>query len=212
MKKKVLIGLLALTLGVAAKASSFDYASTTQTGITFNGTGNFSFSPSSDNFKVTDGTAAGDLGEITGTYTIGAITTTAGVSTANVTGNGQFIIHDGAGHDFTANLVWDDIFQFGSGGGLNTAGSANLTGITYTGSNADLLALALRGTANNVLTFQFSPPESLTILASGGSSLSTSFSGTVSVPDGGTTVALLGCALVGMATLRRTMSFKAVKA
>src|SRR5690348_1212731 len=126
MKKQILVAVLTLTMGLAAHAMSFDYAASTKTGITFNGSGGFSFSPSSGNFKVTDGTAAGDLGTIGGTFTIGAITTVAGVSTAPVTSSGgTFTIDDGAGHTLSATLVWDDIFQFGTGGGLNTSGNAN---------------------------------------------------------------------------------------
>lgn len=55
--------------------------------------------------------------------------------------------------------------QVGASGSLDTFGTANLTGITYDGSNADLLALANAATGINVLSFQFVPAGSLASLA-----------------------------------------------
>jgi hypothetical protein len=98
-----------------------------------------------------------------------------------------------------------DISQTGTAGGLNTVGAVNLTGVTYGGSNADLVALKNNTTAYNVLTFQFVPAMSLATLAT--SQASTSFSGTITtnVPDGGTTIAMLGMALAGVAFFRRKL-------
>jgi hypothetical protein len=183
------------------QALTIDYSSSAGSSIAFDGLGNFSFAPS-DSFQVTSGSASGLLGEITGTYSIGAITTVGIVSSASVTGTGSFIIHDGAS-TLSATLNWVDILQVGAGGALNDSGVVNLTGITYNGSNADLLALASAGSAGNVLSFQFIPAASLTDLVN--SPNVTSFSGSLStsVPDGGATVALLGFALVGLEGLRR---------
>jgi hypothetical protein len=208
MKKQLLVGLLTLAMGFAAQAVTFDYASSVGAKINFDGANHFSFSPGLGNFSVSDGTAAGLSGEITGTYTIGAITTSGGVSSAAVTGSGTYVIHDGV-NTFSATLTWVNIQQSGTGSTLNVSGTANLTAITYSGSNADLLAIKNASAAANTLTFQFVPAVSLSDLAGNGTH-STSFSGTVgTLPDGGTTVALLGFALVGVAGLRRTL--KAVK-
>jgi VPDSG-CTERM motif len=191
-----------------AKAVTFAYSSAIGAFINFDGASHFSFSPSTGNFNVTSGTASGLAGEITGTYTIGTITTSGSTSSAPVTGTGTFVIHDGV-NTFSSTLVWVDVSQTGTGGTLNVTGAANLTAITYGGSNADLLALKNAGAAANTLTFQFVPAVTLADLKSSGTH-STSFSGTVgSVPDGGTTVAMLGFALLGVASLRRTI--KAVK-
>lgn len=178
-----------------------DYANTTGSFIQFDGSGNFTFTPNANNFRVTSGTAAGLVGEITGVYSIGAISVVGPLSSASVTGSGQFIIHDGA-FDFTAALSWIDISQNGTGGALNSIGTVNVTAISYAGSNADLLALMANGFAYNVLTFQFAPAVDLAVLKTQPNQ--TSFSGTVttaaaSVPDGGTTVILLGAALSGIA-------------
>jgi len=74
----------------------------------------------------------------------------------------------------------------------------NVTGITYGGSNGDLMELAAPGSASAVLSFSFaSPGYSLTQLAT--TNITTSYNGDLhtsrSVPDGGTTVLVLGGAL-----------------
>lgn len=204
MKKQILVGLLTLAMGVAAHAVTIGYSDTGNGTMVFNGSGGFGFLPTSDNLKVTTGTANNDLGEITGSYQIGTITTIGSVSSASVTGTGTFVIHDGTGHDFSATLTWANITQQNTGGNLNITGGANLSNITYTGSNADLLALTGGNNLGiNVLAFTFIPAVSLQDLATTPHT-ALSFSGTVSkAPDGGTTVALLGSALVGLSVLRR---------
>src|SRR5881227_1248807 len=105
----------ALTAVTVAHAVSFNYASDPSAAINFAGNSTFSITGTPGHiFQVTSGTANSLLGDITGTYTIGAV---SGIS-APVTGNGQFIVHDGA-FDFTANITWVDITQTGALGGLN---------------------------------------------------------------------------------------------
>src|SRR5215831_16090516 len=206
--------IIATTLGMAfafasnsAWALQVDYSNTTGSSISFDGSGNFSFSPASDSFSVTSGSAAGLLGDISGTFTIGSITTSGVQSSAPVSGSGELVIHDGASN-FKATLQWVDIVQLGTGSTLNDLGTVNLTGISYGGSNADLLALANAGSGINVLTFQFAPAVSLSDLAN--SAHSTSFSGSIFtpevVPDGGMTATLLGLALSGLALVRRSLA------
>ena len=186
-----------------AKAVSFDYASTVNSFIVFPGDTTFHFSPSTNNFMVTSGTAAGFLGDTTGTFTIGTITINGNVESAAVTGTGSFVIHDGS-FNLMATLSWVDITQVGTGGNLNISGQANLSNITYGGTNADLVALRNAGSGGDVLSFQFIPAVPLTTLRDGPGPNQTSFSGTVAtLPDGGTTVALLGVALAGLEGVRR---------
>ena len=199
MKKLLLTGLLTLAMGMAANAVSFNYSSTVNSLITFDGASHFSFTPSTGNFSVSTGSAAGFLGEITGSFTIGTVVS----GSAPVTGSGTFVIHDGA-NVFSATLTWANIAQLGTINGLNTVGTANLSGITYGGSNADLLALKNAVNGLNTLSFQFGQATTVDSLKGPGGH-STSFSGTVATPDGGTTVVLLGFALAGMATLRKTI-------
>jgi hypothetical protein len=161
-------------------ASAFDYSSTVNSLVQFNGDSTFNFTPASNNVRITSGLGVGLIGEITGVYTIGTVTTAVdGSQTAPVTGTGTFVIHDGA-NDLTANLVWLDIGSFGVIGGANLTGTINLTGITYSGSNPDLIAVKNAGSAINVLSYQFAGQESLDALKT--TTVSTSFSGTVIIP------------------------------
>ncbi len=208
-----LVSALAVAAGLSfasiAQAVTFNYASIESATIAFNGASQFTFGPASNNFQVTSGSANGLLGEVTGTYTIGAVTTVGPTSSAPVSGVGSFVIRDGA-FTLTGVLSWMDIAQTGTGGGVNTVGAVNLTGLNYGGFNADLLALKNAGNAYNVLTFQFVPAVSLATLKT--TVNSTSFSGTVlsattpTVPDGGPTVVLLALAMSGVVLARRKFS------
>jgi hypothetical protein len=195
---------------VKAATYTFTYADTAGSSIFFTGNTSpihtFHFNPSTNNFQVTSGTAAGDLGQITGTFTIGTITTIGTIQTAPVTGTGTFVIHDGLGHNLTASLTsWFDITQTGTAGFLNINGQIDLTSITYTGINPDLVALRVAGSASDALSFTFNPAVTLKTLKNGPGSHHTGFSGSVSfeVPDGGSAVALLGIALAGVGGVRR---------
>src|SRR5690242_15986794 len=108
----VLAAAAALPFVNAAQALSFNYSSEPGAAITFAGNSTFSFTGTPGHiFQVTSGSANTLLGDLTGTYTIGA-----GTTTAPVTGAGQFIIHDGA-FDFTATISWNDITQLNALGG-----------------------------------------------------------------------------------------------
>ena len=199
--------MAAAAIGFAdsAKAVSFDYASTVHSFIHFPGNHTFTFTPNTNDFQVGSGSAAGAFGEITGTFTIGTITNPSpGFFTAPVTGTGTFVIHDGMGNNLTANLTWVDISQIGNHGLLNIAGGVNLSNIIYAGTNPDLVALRNTGVASNALSFTFNRAVPLSVLRNGPGPHDTSFSGTISaIPDGGTTVALLGIALAGVGGVRR---------
>jgi len=198
---------------VMATTDEFDYASVSGANIVFGAGGVFNFTPN-NSFQITDSSlgpaANGLVGGMTGNYTIGTITSpTAGLSIAAVTGTGPFFINDGAGHLLTGTLVWNNIEQFGTGSTVNYLASVNLTGLAYSGANANLLHLAGQNNAIDTLNFTFTGAPSLATLAAGG--LSTSFSGTINsvpgamVPDGGLTVALMGGSLVALAGLRRKL-------
>ncbi len=184
-----------------ASTVTIDFSNSTGAKINFPGNNTFFFTPngSSDtNFTVTDGTAAGLLGRIDGTYTIGTVSGPdgGGTSTANVTGSGTFNIFDGA-NTLTGSLTWVDISQKGTGSTLDVSGQVNLTGITYGGSNADLVALASNTSGITVLTFQFTPPKALSVLRSHtDGTYKTSFSGTVTATPEPSAIALLGAGLL----------------
>lgn len=206
--------ILAVGAAVAAVSSAsalqinYDGSGTGST-IKFNGDSTFSFTPVSpaNNFTITStlggtGSANGLTGSMGGTFTIGAVTTSGGLSTAPVTGTGTFVIN--ADSPFTATLTWIDIAQFGGGSTINTQGGINLTNIVYAGTNTDLIALkGSMSTASDVLTFNFVPPISLSALKVTQTSTSFSASLAPTVPDGGMTVAMLGLALAGLGLMRR---------
>jgi hypothetical protein len=202
IKMTAALALAAAAIGFvdSAKAVQFDYSSTPGSFIHFDGMHHFTFTPAANNFVVGNGTCAGCFGEITGTFTIGTITQgPPGFFSAPVTGSGTFVIHDGMGNNLTATVTWVDIQQHGTAGNLNVSGQANLSNIMYSGTNPDLVALKNAVSGSNVLSFTFNPAVSLFQLRNGPGSHDTSFSGTVSsLPDGGTTVALLGIALAGI--------------
>ena len=163
-KLRLLCGALLSSLLLVANAArgaiidiNFDYSNTTGSSVVFDGSSGFTFTPSMDNFKITSpGPLVDLLGEITGSYTIGSVTTVMGVSTAPVTGTGTFVVHDGMGFDLTGTLDWMDIYQFGAVTGLNTMASVNVTGLTYGGTNATLLSHASApSNGATVLSFKF---------------------------------------------------------
>ena len=191
-----------LACGNSIKANSFDFGNLTGAAIDFNGTGGFSFTPGlpAANFSIGDGTAAGLDGSISGNFSIGAITSPfPGASVAPVSGSGFFKVFDG-GNTLSASLSWVEVEQTGTGSTLNVNGLLNLTGITYSGSNADLLSLVADSGGSATLSFTFNPAESLSTLKT--TATSTSFSGTVSdssVPDSGSTALLIALGVVGIA-------------
>lgn len=209
----------ALGIGLSsqqAHAIALDFSSDLGASMRFNGTGNtfmFDDGPSGRDFMVTlvhDGfnDSLGLKGNIFGDFTIGAITSDGSKQSAPVTSVGGVIsIFDGT-TSLTGDIAWIDIYTEGNTGGLNAGGAINVTNFSYGGSNNDLTRLATLGMGSGLaaLSFQFVPAKSLTVVTTDGTTTTTSYSGSISsssVPDGGSTLALLGGALFGAAGLRR---------
>lgn len=208
--------LTAVTSQNAQATSSIDFSSIIGADIVFNGTGGFYFKNATsgagagNSFQVINasadlpGDSVGDYGNMTGTYTIGTITSKNGGETASVTGSGILTISDGS-FSLTGTLVWDDITTVGTGSTLNINGMLNVTGVTYAGSQVDLQTLAASGGLSDTVDFTFNPAKPLTTLAD--TSLKTTFSGSIAtVPDGAVTVELLGGALLAIGAVRRKFS------
>ena len=198
-KRKIVCWVTTLSLmllaGVGparADTVSCDFASEAGATIEFNGTnGTFEFPTTSPyDFVITTAaspTLGGLQGNIGGTFTVGTITTTllggmeldqASVASAG----GTFSVYDGS-NALTANLDWNNIDVFnGLIGGLNVEGAANLSNVTYSGSNSDLLGIRNGTDQTVVLTFSFSPvtEHTLTGLMTPGQMNSTSYSGSLS--------------------------------
>jgi hypothetical protein len=176
-------GLLSGSIAFAAP-TSISFSSLGGSTIDFSGGSNFSITGGAfDQFDITNCYTNGSVtpctdthtvgldGDISGTYTIG---TPVGI-TAPVTGSGIIEIKDENGVDFTGNLTWVEIEQFGSGGQLNDQAVVNVTGVSYTGTNTDLKAMAVNLAGDATLSWSFSTTETLAQLKAGG--VSTGYSG-----------------------------------
>lgn len=208
------LGLCLASASSVLATNEFDYSSVTGANINFIGGGQFNFSPTAS-FSITDssfGTGAnGLLGGMNGTYTIGTVNNLGGgIQEAAVTGSGLFTITDASSVKLTGTLVWNTIIQSGAGSTLNYLASVNLTGLTYSGANVVLQDLAAQHSVMDTLDFTFTPAQSLSTLATTTTTLSTGFSGSINaaLPDGGTTVALLGGALTAMGIVRSKLGKK----
>jgi len=243
----VLLALGFLGTSTPAQASiRLDFVSLTGGGITFDptdvsppasGVGSFSFNHGDDNpstttnegnfaFQITNhsgnttpGTGAKFLlGDITGTYNIGPITTSGNTEeaaiAAGVGATHQFSITDANNAVFLADVNWIKIRTTGVGGTINADGEVNLSNVSYSGSNADLQQLLSEVSPNRgvaTISFQLTSSASLAGLTSGSSSTTTSFSGSVSSVPAPSSIVLasLGSVLAGGIALRRRKQFLA---
>jgi hypothetical protein len=217
MKRLVilLVAGLAVALPNPAAALGFSFSSTGNAQINFDGAGNFSFPNSTTinpgrDFQIglqfpdpawPDGTLlSGLVGNLDGTFALGAVSSCgSGCETAPVTGAGVFSVFDGS-DTFSATLTFINANTTGTGGTLNFAGSVNLTGFSYAGSNADLVAFAGQPEGYLSLTFQFVPGKSLTTLKS--SPAVNTHSGTAAVPEP-MAIFMLGGGLLGLSVVVR---------
>jgi len=161
--------------------------------------------------------------------------------TGVVTGMGTFTLHDGTGHNLTGTATLSKITDTyevtynnnsgntvhstsfisngltGTGATTGTGVTLNLTGITYGGTQSDLVSLATgdlgpdgKGRAELDLTWSFNGRTLTSQTQSGGGVHRVSYSGHVvsdahTLPDGGMTLALLGAALSGAAVFKRRL-------
>jgi len=213
--------VIGLTTALTVGAQGLNFSSTPGSTIQFNGNGSsFQFDPSTftgfnDNFLGTQwlvgsqtggtGAATGLLGQFNnGPFSYGAITTVVSGSSVDesalISGPiGGLQIKDGSGFDLTGNINWGEISTHNFLGGINATLAVNITGLSYAGTNPDLMAIAGGGSAGMDLTFQFAPGMSLADLTSGSGPYSTSYSGSLAtvVPE----PTSIGCLLLGLGVL-----------
>ena len=193
MKQTFTIAAVAAGLAVSAASSHATLSFAGINNAQFNATGDtFQLNPiagsiATPQFAFT-GVDAGLTGWITGApwavNLSGLSSTTVGSITyqqAPVIGGGQLNIFDGA-NTLTGNLTWLQIHTQSDGqGGLADSLAVNLTGMAYSGINADLLALLAGKNGNLNLTFQFSGiSPTLTSLYAGTGTTPASYSGAIS--------------------------------
>ncbi len=177
-----LAGALALMGASRAQASLIQLDFTGLNDLVFDGnTDSFSFGSPSIDVGGLDGT-------ITGAFTIGAITTSGPSQSASVSGSGTLSIDDGLGNFFTATVAWSSITTlstpFGGFGAINPSALLNLTGLSYGGSNPDLLAIVAHGGGSIGIVFDLPGGVDLDDLTNDGTTTSVGFQGNVlSTPE-----------------------------
>jgi hypothetical protein len=136
----------------------------------------------------------GIKGNIGGTFTVGPIAVAGSLQTAPLNGTGTFSLTDPSGKVLSADLVWSEVFTYGTGGGLNPdpMNTLNLTNWTYSGSDPAFTDILL-GTDQSVsIGFSFNPGKTLTQLMAPLSDKQTTYSGTFSMTPEPATLCLLG--------------------
>ena len=137
--------VLLLSISFQAKAITLDFQSLDGTVVNFAGNSTFNFTSTNGyQFSISSvtggaGTSVGFNGFLSpgGPFTIGAITTNAGLQSAPVTGTSTLHITDNAATDLTGTINWISIATINVLGILDLSGQVNLTGITYPGGNSD---------------------------------------------------------------------------
>lgn len=223
MKLNKALGVAAISLALWGLPGygqlNLNFSANAGTGLQFNGASD-SFQFSSDGagyqWHITSETGGGSALNLNGAFSngpfhYGPITITGSgltmIQSAMVTGPlGGFIINDGSGHNLsgTVNFIDVETYATGSSGGMNALNlTVNLTGVTYSGSNPDLLLFRAEQPGTLDLSFQFSPGQTLTQLSTGTGPYLTSYSGSIAVVPEPSTLALAGLGGLLLLKLRR---------
>jgi len=203
----IILGLAGLT-NLSADPLTLNFASGTGSLISFDGSGDFGFTTTgTSDFTIQSQTNApgtvGDTGNIgpnsNDVFEIGPI---VGGIEAEVTGSSGFSLTDGTG-TLAGTVTFGNIDQVGSGGGLNTfTTSVNLTGLTYSGTNAALTQLASSG---GILTVGYSFGSAMTLAGLTTSPATVSYGGTITTATPEPLLSGLGLFGIGglLITIRR---------
>jgi hypothetical protein len=190
--KLTVIGFALATMAAGTAQASLNFSQINGDGIQFNGG-----SPSTFQLNPTSGgsqfqfNGSSLVGWITGgPWTIGSVTTVGNVQSASVTTGGTLYIQDASNVDLSGNLTWGTIKTVDNAGSINSTVSVNITGISYSGLNSDLIALKNGVNGSLVLTFQFTGETLSQLTAPGAVSEVNTYSGSISsVPEPSTVIA-----------------------
>ena len=198
-----------ITLNIASVAGASIEVKGSGTGATIQ----FNNNASGQGFVVTASNGTGDSvglhGTLDGTYsyTSGEMTTNGGLQSAPLVTNGATLtITDASQHQLTAEIAGIDVSTIGTHGLINVHGEVNLTSISYSGTNADLIDFSKPGAGVAVMSFTFVPAQSLTSLAASGSDQRASDAGTllsILEPSGLILLAVGGLVSLGHGARRR---------
>jgi hypothetical protein len=210
----ILSAMLLQCFGQSARADLIlDIAAEPGASLEFRGSGTgaafvFNNNELGQGFDVSGSTGVGDsvglFGALGGTYSFAtsSIVTAGPIQTTPVSSSGgSLTITDAVGNSLTGTVAGIDVTTFGTGGAVNLSGGINLTNVSYSGTNADLMQFRDEASVDGgvvTISFQFVPAESLTALAVSGADVTTSYSGSIatletfpSVPEPSSLV--LGC-------------------
>ncbi len=205
---------LTLTTAMVQGVEIFNFNNLNAAAIQFNGSASsFQFNPSSG-FQWSITSESGGTGDATGLqgffsggpWVYGAITSVSGIQYATVTTtSGTLTINDGAGYLATANVDWLQVLTSGGAGYLNVSAAVNLSDLSYSGANTDLLSFFSAPAGILDLSFTFNPVKQLSDLTSGSGPYTTSYSGSLTaVPEPGTLgICALGFVLLGRRIFKR---------
>ena len=186
----LLLGVPTMTLQAA---EIFSYSVLPGASIQFNGSAStFQFNPSTgEQWSITGdsggtGSALNLLGSFSGgPWTYGPITVNGSVQTATVNPTlAVLTIDDGAGYTATADVTWGVLSTYLGLGAINANVTINLSNLSYSGANVDLLNFFSAPAGELTLNFTFDPAMTLSQLTAGSGPYTTSFSGSMtSVPE-----------------------------
>ena len=185
---------LALSAVTSQAQITLNFSSISGSSIQFNGSADtFQFNPAGSGYQWQIGSETGGTGSAVGLFggvsngpfSYGPITTVGSTEYATVSGPlGALSINDGLGvlpKDYlTGSVNWIQVETYFGVGGLNAALTVNISGLAYSGVNADLAAFVSGQNPAMDLSFQFSPSMDLNSLSSGSGPYVTSYTGSMS--------------------------------